>query len=72
MAESSPEFNAAFALLRRYVLGDAALPEVVAALRALPPLASDDVAFGFGPGELPPDADARLEALGRALAEAGP
>ena len=60
--------SAAFALLQRYLHGDAPLAEVVAAFHALPPAASGDVAFGLDDATLPADAEARLLALGEALA----
>ena len=61
-------FTEAFARLRRYIHGELPLADVVAAFRALPPQASGDVAFGLDEGTLPADAQARLIALGEALA----
>ena len=58
----------AFALLQRYVQGDTPLADVVAAIRALPPATSGDVAFGLDGATLPAEAEARLVALGEALA----
>ena len=62
----------AFALLLHYLRGEAELTDVVRALRALPPLPPDDMYFGIDDRELATDeAKARLEALGRALADTG-
>ena len=57
-----------FSLLLRYLRGEAELEVVVRAVRALPPRPPDDVWFGIDDSELASDeAQARLEALGRAL-----
>ena len=69
-SESSPSLNETFALVRRYLYGEAPLADVVASFRALPPGNSGDVAFALpADDEIAPAAQARMDALWRALSE---